>query len=65
MASEQGGAKKRYEAPRVLRLDAAGEAAGDYVPGSSDVDDCTAGFTAGGWCTAGSSASGCVAGTAP
>ena len=64
MASEHGGAKKRYEAPRVLRLDAAGEAAGDCVPGSSDVGNCAAGFTPGGACAEGNAASACVTGSA-
>ena len=61
MDSERDDAKKLYEPPRVLRLDAARSAAGACASGSGDdmcisgnstLNDCQSGSFAGASCTA-------------
>jgi hypothetical protein len=64
MADEQSGGKRSYEPPRVLRLEAAGEAAGACLAGSAPGLDCTSGQDATAGCMVGGAASACEDGSA-
>lgn len=56
MEDERNGAKRAYEPPRVLRLDAAGEAAGVCLPSGSGDVICSTGASARFGCEDGASA---------
>jgi hypothetical protein len=56
MDVERGGAKRQYEPPRVVRLDAEREAAGACAPSGSSDYDCQTGAVANGICVSGGAA---------